>query len=180
MVSLAPWAIGAVDAWAQLDTGRVHRPPDDRGDTVRRPINPGAAARLRPEPGAGLPGDAGAGAGDPDAPRRLEHLGPLDALLAIGARARRRSTCCEGHSGLPVSPPATTLSQDPDASLGTAVQLAGGLARVSRGCWGWAPGLSAVFGLVTVINGTLMTLFAIVQALTWNGKIYGIRATMRW
>ena len=81
-----------------------------------------------------------------------------------------------GDDDPPVAPPYLTLSQDPDATLRPAIQLTatfilfqcivsigGGHAALRR------------FGLVVIINACALALFALIQALTWKGKIYGIR-----
>jgi hypothetical protein len=76
------------------------------------------------------------------------------------------------------------LSHDPDASLRTAAQLLAAW-LLFQGVLGSGRGVGPLrrFGLATVVNAALLTVFAIAQALTWNGKIYGIRPTMvgdRW
>ena len=75
-----------------------------------------------------------------------------------------------------ILPPAATLAMEPEAAFHVAVQLAAiwvlfqcvlGLdlsyAKLRR------------FGLAIAINATLLALFSLIQALTWNGKIYGVR-----
>src|SRR5207247_370360 len=70
------------------------------------------------------------------------------------------------------------LSQDPEATIQTAARLAaawivfqmvlelgGGTASLRR------------FGVAVTINSVLLALFALVQSLTWNGKVYWVRPT---
>ena len=81
-----------------------------------------------------------------------------------------------GDDGPPTPLPALTLSQDRDETLRPAVQLTaafilfecivslgGGYRTLRR------------FGLAVTVNACALTLFALIQALTWKGKIYGIR-----
>ncbi len=77
-----------------------------------------------------------------------------------------------------VSPPAATLSHDPDASIRTAAQLAGAW-LLFQAVLGSGAGYQSLrrFALLTVANASLLTLFSIAQALAWNGKIYGVRET---
>ena len=81
-------------------------------------------------------------------------------------------------AGVPV--PAATLSQDPDASLRTAAQLAAAW-LLFQAVLGSGTGYQSLrrLALLTVANASLLTLFSIAQALAWNGKIYGIRETRR-
>src|SRR4051794_8748400 len=177
LACLSPWAIGAVDAWAQLalDVGIALLAilgivAADRAGWARRLFCVPSLALLAlallalvqavPLPEAMLKGIAPAtdtwrrGLA-PDVPQRVK-----------------------GAEGPPVAPPASTLSHDPDASLRSSAQL--------MACWllfqcvlglGRGHGLLRRFGMVTVVNCLVMTLFAIAQSLTWNGKIYGIRQT---
>ena len=92
-------------------------------------------------------------------------------LIPISSSQRVR-----GDDDPPVAPPSLTVSQNRDATLRPAVQLTaafilfqcvvslgGGYATFRR------------FGLAVIVNACAVALFALIQALTWNGKIYGIR-----
>jgi O-antigen ligase/tetratricopeptide (TPR) repeat protein len=175
MACLSPWAIGAVDAWAQLalDGGLVLLAllqwlSAPRSDWARR---------LFCLPSLALGGLA---------LWALVQAAPLPAAveqtLAPATHAWRSGLvpaapqAVVGDMRLPVSPPAQTLSRDPEASLRTAAQLAAAwlLFQVVLGSGTGASPLRR-FALFTVSNASLLTLFSIAQALSWSGKIYGIR-----
>src|SRR5271166_4875634 len=176
--SLAPWAFGAVDAWAQfgLDLGIVLLAVlgvlIGRGANRRRglPCIPSLAL-------AGLVLLA------------VAQAVPLPSSLlrwaAPGTYALRASLSpgVPEHvigDETPVAPPPATVSQDPDATLGTAMQLAAAwvLFQAVLGLGG-GPAPFRRFGLATAANAALLALFSIVQSLTWSGKIYGIRPTLQ-
>jgi hypothetical protein len=175
LACLSPWAIGAVDAWAQLifEGGLVLLAAlglftAERSNWARRlfclpSMTLAALALLALLQALPLP----------DAVVRT--IAPATQLwrsgLAPGVPQR-----VQGDDGPPVAPPASTLSHDPEASLCTAAQLASYwiLFQCVLGL-GRGHGPLRRFGLATVANASLMTLFAIAQALAWGGKIYGIR-----
>lgn len=104
----------------------------------------------------------------------LRGVAPYTADLRV--RLLPRSGAAErvlGDSGPAVALPPPTIGQDSDATLHMAAQLAsawivfqsvlsleGGLASFRR------------FAIAITGNATLLALFALVQRLTWNGKIY--------
>lgn len=177
MATLAPWAIGAVDAWAQLilEGGLVLLMTLGLLTEGRS----GRARRLSCGPSLALAALA---------LLALAQAIPLpDVVLKTVAPATRDWRAglvpsgpqrVRGDASPPVPPPATTVSHDPEASLRTAAQLAA-LWLLFQGVLGLGKGPDPLrrFGLCTVANASLLTLFAISQALTWDGKIYGIRPT---
>src|SRR4051794_36601523 len=176
MACLAPWAIGGVDAWAQvlLEVGLL----------LLLVLNliagprPGWSQRVFSAPSLALGALA---------LLALVQSLPLPAVVegSIAPRTHAWRTGLvpdvpqrvQGDSQPPIPPPAATLSHDPDASLRTAAQLAAAwlLFQCSLGLGGGTGSLRR-FGLATVANASLMTVFSIAQALAWSGKIYGIRA----
>jgi O-antigen ligase/tetratricopeptide (TPR) repeat protein len=178
MACLSPWAIGAVDAWAQLALSGslvllalLQLLSGQRSDWARQ---------LFCVPSLALAGLA---------LWALAQAAPLPAAvertLAPATRAWRSSLVPEGpqsvrgDSGRSVSPTARTLSHDPDASLRTAAQLAASwlLFQMVLGAGaGYQP--FRRFALFTAANASVMTIFAIAQALSWNGKIYGVRPVL--
>ncbi|MBV8611970.1 MAG: O-antigen ligase family protein [Singulisphaera sp.] len=175
---LAPWAFGAVDAWAQfgLDLGIVLLAL--LAALIGRGSNRGRGLLCVPSLAlAGLVLLALAQA-VPLPGSLLRRAAPgtyaLRAGLTPGVPERVR-----GEEAPPVAPPSTTVSQDPDATLGTAMQLAAAwvLFQAVLGSGG-GPASFRRFGLATAANAALLALFAMVQSLTWSGKIYGIRPTL--
>ena len=177
MACLSPWAIGAVDAWAQLilNIGLVVLVVLG----LLRPGGPDWARRLFCLPSMALAG--------------LSLLALAQAVslpvavvrtIAPTTHASRTGLAPEVAQGVKadshprISPPATTLSHDPDASIRTAAQLAAAW-LLFQAVLGSGTGSQSLrrFGILTVANASLLTLFSIAQALAWNGKIYGIRET---
>ncbi len=101
---------------------------------------------------------------------------PIVSPATAAERAAARPAVAErvaGDDAPPVPLPAATLSRDPESSRALAVRLTtawllyqtvfalgGGTAALRR------------FAVPLVVNATVLGLFALVQALTWNGKIY--------
>jgi hypothetical protein len=175
---LAPWAFGAVDAWAQfgLDLGIMLL-------ALLAALISGGSNR-----GRGLlcvPSLALAGLVLLALSQAVPLPGSLLRWAAPGTYALRASLTpgvperVRGDEAPPVAPPSTTVSQDPDATLGTAMQLAAAwvLFQAVLGLGG-GPASFRRFGLAIAINAALLALFAIIQSLTWSGKIYGIRPTL--
>ena len=178
MACLAPWAFGAVDAWAQfgLDLGIVLLAVlafFNGRESGRRPglvtvasLALAGLVVLALLQSASLPGWV------------LRRVAPgtcsLRASLTPATPER-----VKGDDAPPVAAPASTVSQDPDATLGTAMQLAS-VWVLFQAVLGLGGGTASFrrFGLATAVNAALLSLFAIVQSLTWQGKIYGIRPTL--
>jgi len=177
MVCLAPWAFGAVEAWAEL------------GLYVGIGLTavPGALAAWtsdRPGPRACLPGLALAGLtllalaqAAPQPEPLLRRVAPATAAL----RSRLLPGVAErvsGDPGPPVPLPAPTISQDPEASINQAARLAAAWI-LFQSVLGLGGGLATLrrFGLALVGNCTLLALFSLIQLASWNGKIYWLRPT---
>jgi O-antigen ligase/tetratricopeptide (TPR) repeat protein len=175
MACLSPWAIGAVDAWAQLalDGGLLllallQLVSAPRSDWARRLFC--------------LPSLALAGL----ALWALVQAAPLPAALErtlAPATAAWRSGLAPGapqgvigDPGPRVAAPAKTLSHDPDASIRTVAQLAAAW-LLFQAVLGSGTGYQPLrrFALFTVANASFLTIFSIAQALSWSGKIYGVR-----
>ncbi len=177
--SLAPWAFGAVDAWAQfgLDLGIVLL-------AVLGVLIGWGSNRRRGLPC--IPSLALAGLVLLALAQAVPLPGSLLRWAAPGTYALRASLTpsvperVRGDEAPPVAPPSATVSQDPDATLGTAMQLAAAwvLFQAVLGLGG-GPASFRRFGLATAANAALLALFAMVQSLTWSGKIYGIRPTLQ-
>lgn len=179
MACLAPWAFGAVDAWAQfgLDLGIVLLA------SLAAPIAWGS------DRGRGLPcipSLALAGLVLLALAQAVPLPGGLLRWVAPGAHALRTGLTpgapgrVRGDAAPPVAPPAAAVSQDPDATLGTAMQLAAAwvLFQAVLGLGGGRDSFRR-FGRATAVNAALLALYAMVQSLTWSGKIYGIRPTLQ-
>ncbi len=173
---LAPWAFGSVDAWADLSLligvaliaacSAIHC------------WKTGSAAKLMNLPGVAIAGlallawaqmvplpAAVYASLHPAGYTHLKKLIPTTSMVTV-----------RGDDGPPTAVPVLTLSQDRDETLRPAVQLTaafilfecivslgGGYRTLRR------------FGLAVTLNACALTLFALIQALTWKGKIYGIR-----
>jgi O-antigen ligase/tetratricopeptide (TPR) repeat protein len=177
MACLAPWAFGSVDAWAEFGL--------DLGVVMLAIL--GAASCWRPARGsrpACVPSLVLAGL----AALALVQSVPLPSAalrwIAPGAFAFRCSLVPRvaervvGDPGLPVALPAATLSLNPEASLHAAMQLAASWI-LFRSVLNLGRGTAPLrrFGLAVTVNATLLALFALLQAMSWGGKIYGIRPT---
>lgn len=172
---LAPWAIGAVDAWAMLALDVVILLAAILSVWARR--GPDAIRRLLCLPSLALLG--------------LSALSLLQArewpeslLTSVDPRTSsfwnemipKGLETVKGDQAPPVAAPSRTLSADPEASRHQA----------TRFFMAWLL-FQAVMGLgvdtrsykrlavLLAINAAALTMFAIVQALNWNGKIYWVR-----
>lgn len=175
MACFAPWAFGAVDAWAEfvLELG------------IALVTIQAAITGLRSDPTRRLlclPSLALAGlvllAAVQAAPLPAGLLGRIDHTTAA---LRRDLVPSEperilGDERSPVALPASTLSLEPGATLVTAARLASAW-LLFQGVLGLGSGPASLrrFGLAIAVNATLLALVGLVQALTWNGKLLWIR-----
>ncbi len=157
IVVLAPWAFGAVEAWAGFLIAAA---------VVALTVLGAASGCLSGEGRSGLatPGLALAG---------LAVLAVAQAApRAGGATASPPLIRVVGDPAPAVPPPTATIADDREAAI-------------SAACWlalAWAFFLS-VFRLgsghriaaAVAINSAALALFAMIQALTWNGNIYWMR-----
>jgi O-antigen ligase len=178
MICLAPWAYGSVEAWAELGLYAVIGLLTVLGHGPRaRTRSAGLLVRL---PGMALAGLAllAVFQAMPLSHGVLSWVSPSSAALRADLLPDRPEQVA--HAPGPAVPlPATTLSIDPDSSVQTAARLAAAwlLFHCVLGIKDSARGL-ALFAKVVVFNSVLLALFAIVQALTWNGQIYWSRPVM--
>ena len=172
MACASPWMFGAVDAWAQyileIGIGIVA--------ILSAIFGPGAFQRrgLLQWTNLGLAGLVILG---------MTQAIPLPAKLRAvvdpsGAALHSRLIPAVpervlGDNAPPVALSSATLSEEPGALRDTAARLlaawllfqsvlnlGGGIASLRRFAW------------VIAVNATLLALFALIQALTWNGKLY--------
>ena len=175
MVCFAPWAFGAVEAWAQLVLAlgiaavALLRVPQIWGRSERpaRACLPSLAlfgllilalVQAAPWPSAFLGWLA------PGTARLRQELLPRAPERVAG----------DPRAAVPL--PRPSVSANPDATLQAAAGLASAwivLQSVLTLGGGFAP--YRRFAFVLVANATLLSLFSIVQRLTWNGKIYWLR-----
>lgn len=175
MACFAPWAFGAVDAWAEfvLELGValvtiLAAITGLRSDPTRRLLClPSlalaglvllAVVQAVPLP-AGLLGRI-----DPTAAALRRDLLPSEPERILG------------DERLPVPLPASTLSLEPGSTLATAARLASAWLLL-QGVLGLGGGPASLrrFGLSIAVNATLLALVGLVQALTWNGNLLWIR-----
>jgi O-antigen ligase len=175
LVILAPWAYGSVEAWAELGLyaaialltllglvgsgrgrywSRLCGPPSLALGALTllacfqaAPLGSGISRWIAP---------AAAAARDDLLPALPEHV--------------------KGDVAASVPFPAATLSVDPDSTLQMAARLAAAWLLFQAVC-GQSVGHRSRerFARLIIINAVLLALFAIIQALTWNGCIYWVR-----
>ncbi len=173
---LSPWAYGSVDAWAEFALGicvslLAFFSAINAWRSEER-------SRLLSAPGVAIAGlallawfqtvpfaEAVYNRIDPAGFARRNDLIPTSILQTV-----------RGDDEPPVALPANTLSQDPDATQRVALQLTYAfiLFQCIMSLGGGYPALRR-FGLAVTVNACALALFALIQALTWTGKIYGIR-----
>src|SRR5579883_1337695 len=174
MVILAPWAYGAVEAWAELGLYGGIVLVTVLG--IRSLRDPKCWSRLGGPPSLAL------GALTLLACFQATPLGDdtsrwIAPSIASGSGLLPdRPERIRGDDREPVPFPSPTISLDPDASLQMALRLAGAwlLFQAVSGLGG-GTAARAWFARIIVINAALLALFAIVQSLTWNGCIYWVR-----
>jgi O-antigen ligase len=180
LVTLAPWAFGAVEAWAELAL--------ELGIAVLAALAvvAGWRAGRRPQifalPSLALLGLIGLALAQA-APLREDWLRRLAPATAEARSALAPSTAARvlGDDSGPVPPPAPTLSENREETLRTAARLTAAwvLFQAVLALGGGHAALRR-FGLVLAGNAALLALFALIQALSWNGKIYWVRRSPMW
>jgi O-antigen ligase len=175
MACLAPWAFGSVEAWAEfvLELGIagvtiLGAIADGRSDRSRRLLcvpSLALAGLVLLAVVQAIPLPAGI----------LRRIDPTTAALRAGLMPGTPERVI-GDPAPPVAPPPATLSQDREATLQMAARLAAAW-LLFQGVLGLGGGPASFrrFALAIAGNATLLSLFALVQALTWNGKIYWLR-----
>lgn len=175
MSCLAPWAYGAVDAWAEMVLfggatllAALRTILDWRTQRIRGPAG-GASLLL-----LGLLLLALVQAA-PISTGLLGVVSPSTDALRASLTPRSPETI-KGDPGRIISLPAPTISVEPDATIHVAAELAAVL--IVFDCVARARGgITAFwrFALALSLNCGLLAIFSLGQTLTWNGKIYGIR-----
>ncbi|MFO0889771.1 MAG: O-antigen ligase family protein [Isosphaeraceae bacterium] len=177
MACLAPWAFGSVEAWAQfllasglllvtalrLLTGWLSRTP--------------RATRLLSVPGAAMAGIVILALLQSYAlPGRLSGwIGPQIERTRAGLAPSGPQSLIDRGAGV-VEPPDVAACLEPEATRHAAAQVAAVwiLFHCAAGLGATYSGLRR-FGLAIAVNATLLSLFSLIQALAWDGKIYGLR-----
>ena len=166
---LAPWAFGAVEAWAGLGLAVLSLAIAALAFAGgRRPslVSPGLALAVLAGLGtlqAATIGPGAVAALSPATAADRAELTPLKAETVAGLEAP------------PVAPPASTLSLDGESSRAVASSLALAWLLFAAASGATDPGERRRFALAVGANAAALALFAVVQALTWNGKIYWLR-----
>lgn len=175
MACLSPWAFGAVEAWSEglLYLGvflaaalvAVSPPWADRTRSLFCPPSLALAglvvlalAQVTPLP-----------------PGLLRRVAPASAALATDL-VPRPSERVPGDASPTVAPPAPVVSQNPELTVDAAARLAATWALFVT-VLGLRGGLASLhrFGVAVAVNATLLSLFSVVQLLSWNGKVYWVR-----
>lgn len=172
---LAPWAFGSVEAWAELllvlgltvltalrlAIGWLS--PAPRRADLLCPPSLGLLGLLLLSYFQALPlPEAVLSAASP-ASSLTGALAPLDPVTVT-------------RGGPPVAAPERTISIEPDATRHEAAQLAA-VWVLFQCSIGLRPSFRRLrrFGLAVTVNATALALFSLIQAMTWDGKIYWMR-----
>jgi O-antigen ligase len=175
LVSLSPWVFGAVEAWAvlalELGIGALALLATFAAWRAGRRL------RVFTAPSLALLGLI--------ALARFQSTPLPDGWLrtVAPATATTRAALAPGtpvrvidEESNPVAPPAPVLSVDRDESLRAAARLtAAWVLYQAVLALGGGHGALRRYGIVLAVNAALLSLFALVQALAWNGKIYWVR-----
>jgi O-antigen ligase len=174
---LSPWAFGSVEAWAQLglDVGVLFLAllwafgarSFDRRRSICCPPSLALSALVLLAVLQVVPLSEGV----------LRALSPGTARLRASLIPRVAERI-GGDVSPPVPLPLATLSQDPEATIHAAVWL-GAAWIVFQSVIGLPSRRGALrrFSLAISINAAALAIYSLIQALTWNGKIYGWRAS---
>ena len=177
MACLAPWAFGSVMAPARLailaGTAAVALLVAFADGTAPR------SRRLTCLPSLALAGLIGLAlfqaAPLPEGVLRLISPGSASLRAALLPAAPERVL---GDQGPIVPLPSPRLSQDPDATIQTAAALAAAW-LLFQGVLGLGGGVAVArrLAVALALNATALALFSIIQALSWNGRIYWVYPT---
>ena len=177
LACLAPWAFGAVEAWAELAIDLGIGLAAVLALIAGRKVSGRTA--LRCGPGLALVGLSllGLFQATPLPIGVLERIAPSAASLHRTA-APVPSERVLGDSGPPVGGPASTISILPEGSLRASARLATAwvLFQCVLGLGGSHRSLRR-FGQATAMNAATIALFALIQGLTWDGQIYWFRSS---
>ncbi len=169
LVVLPPWAFGSVEAWAGLILAGLV--------VVLAGLSVFAGGRRKPGgPALALAGLALLGVVQalPMGEAVVSRLAPGSASL-IRSMAPRSPQGVVGAEGSGVSPPSMSVSLEPESSRKAAVSLA--VAALAF----WASSVPtgrrdlARLGLLLALNCAVLAVFARVQALSWDGRIFWAR-----
>lgn len=168
----APWMLGSVAPWSELllllgaglaailtaVSGRIG--VGSRGLTSGPGLALAGLVLLALVQAAPMPGKL-LGVLDPSAAALREDLLPSTPETVIG----------DSLPPIPLPPP--TLSESPGATYSSAVRLTAAW-LLYQAVVGLGGGYAAFrrFGWVVAVNAALMGLFALIQTLTWNGKLF--------
>lgn len=179
MACLAPWAFGAEDAWAGFGLG-----VGIALLTVLTTATQWSTDRLRNlrcVPSLALAGLVLLGTlqAAPLPPRLVRVLAPSDWSFR-SVLAPRTPEHVAGDRRPDVALPDSTLSENPEATRTAVLRLAG-VWLLLQGVLALENPLAAFrrFGLATAVNSCLLALVAMLQWLSWNGKVLWIREAPR-
>ncbi|MBX6313618.1 MAG: O-antigen ligase family protein [Isosphaeraceae bacterium] len=178
LACVAPWAFGSVEAWAELvlDLGIVL--------VAALGVIAGRDGDWTPNGLFSLPSLALAGLAMLALAQATPLPQPVLDLVDPAAAAARSALIPAapervlGDPGVPVALPEATLSLVPEESVHAAARLVAAWV-LFQGVLRLGGGHAALrrFGVAMSVNAAALALFALLQALTWDGKIYGFRAS---
>lgn len=177
MACLAPWAFGAVEAWAEFILFLGIFLLAILALVIRAGTDRMRALFCLPSVAIGGLVLLAALQATPLSPGVLKRISPATVALRAGLlppTAERVS----GDEGPPVALPASTISLEPDASGRAAMRLAAGWV-LFQAVMGLGLGTASLrrFGIALAANAAFLSLFSLIQLLSWNGRIYWIRET---
>jgi hypothetical protein len=174
LVCLAPWAYGAVEAWAELGLYAGIALVTILG--FGRSSGSSARGRLVCLPSLALGGLVLLALlqATPIHREFFSWIAPSTAALRADLLPKRTEQGI-GDAGPVVDLPPATLSLDPDLTLKTAARLAAAWLLL-QGVLGLKenPSVTVRFARVVVLNSVLLSMFTIIQRSTWNGCIYWV------
>ncbi|WP_406698969.1 O-antigen ligase family protein [Singulisphaera sp. Ch08] len=175
MACLAPWAFGAVEAWAEFVLFLGIFVLAILSLVIRAGTDRTRALICLPSVAMGGLILLAALQATPLSPSILKRISPATVALRADLTppvAERVS----GDEGQPVALPASTISLDPDASRRAAMRLAAGWV-LFQAVLGLGLGTASLrrFGIALTANAALLSLFSLIQMLSWNGRIYWVR-----
>lgn len=179
MACLAPWAFGAVEAWAEFVLFLGIFLLAILALLIRAGTDRVRALFCLPSVAIGGLVLLAAWQATPMSPALVKRISPATVALRAGLiPATGTVERVNGDQGKPVGLPAPTISLDPDASQRTAMRLAAGWV-LFQAVMGLGLGTASLrrFGIALAANAAALSLFSLIQLLSWNGRIYWVRET---
>jgi len=177
LACLAPWAFGAVEAWAEFVLFVGIFLLAILALVIRAGTDRSRALFCLPSVALGGLVLFAAWQTIPLSPGFLQRISPATAGLRAGLTPPAPERV-SGDEGATVPLPLTSISLDREATQRATIRLAAGwvLFQAVLGL-GLGPASLRRFAIALVGNAALLSLFSLIQLLSWNGRIYWVRET---